>query len=242
MRKMESKLEQSMILYHGSKSGIVGKVRPTSRANCDFGTGFYMGANESDIFSFVCDSEFYPNSKFYKLIVSFSNLKIYTLSAMQWLLFVLYNRNLLQNFVNEDSVLCESLRDLHSEFDILIGPIADDAIFAAFDLFLDGYLSDFGLYKVYTAIQLCDQIVAVSEKACSQISVEEVFLDNLMRKIYHDARVDRLERSHLVLKSTPKEYNRVGHYFEEYCNSSLRSKRVTELPSSWYEILRGGFL
>ena len=32
-----------MILYHGSKSGIQGKIKPASRDRCDFGTGFYMG-------------------------------------------------------------------------------------------------------------------------------------------------------------------------------------------------------
>lgn len=31
------------ILYHGSKKGIDGKIAPISRAECDFGQGFYMG-------------------------------------------------------------------------------------------------------------------------------------------------------------------------------------------------------
>ena len=30
-------------LYHGSRSGIVGKIKPISREKCDFGKGFYMG-------------------------------------------------------------------------------------------------------------------------------------------------------------------------------------------------------
>ena len=29
-----------MILYHGSKSGIQGKIKPASRDRCDFGAGF----------------------------------------------------------------------------------------------------------------------------------------------------------------------------------------------------------
>ena len=32
-----------IILYHGSKSGIIGAIEPKSRKQCDFGKGFYMG-------------------------------------------------------------------------------------------------------------------------------------------------------------------------------------------------------
>lgn len=32
-----------VLLYHGSKSGIVGEIEPKSRPQCDFGKGFYMG-------------------------------------------------------------------------------------------------------------------------------------------------------------------------------------------------------
>ena len=35
--------DETITLYHGSKSGICGKIAPKSRKHCDFGTGFYMG-------------------------------------------------------------------------------------------------------------------------------------------------------------------------------------------------------
>ena len=34
---------EDVILYHGSRGGIQGKIRPCSRLRCDFGKGFYMG-------------------------------------------------------------------------------------------------------------------------------------------------------------------------------------------------------
>ena len=34
-----------VLLYHGSKSGIEGKIEPKSRSQCDFGKGFYMGTD-----------------------------------------------------------------------------------------------------------------------------------------------------------------------------------------------------
>ena len=35
-----------MILYHGSRNGLKGHIKPCSRPNCDFGQGVYMGTNE----------------------------------------------------------------------------------------------------------------------------------------------------------------------------------------------------
>ena len=32
-----------VLLYHGSKYGITGKIRPISRDKCDFSKAFYMG-------------------------------------------------------------------------------------------------------------------------------------------------------------------------------------------------------
>lgn len=36
---------ETVTLYHGSKSGIRGKIAPISRERCDFGKGFYMGTD-----------------------------------------------------------------------------------------------------------------------------------------------------------------------------------------------------
>lgn len=33
------------MLYHASRSGIKGKIQPSSRSRCDFGKGFYMGTD-----------------------------------------------------------------------------------------------------------------------------------------------------------------------------------------------------
>ncbi len=38
---------ESVTLYHGSKSGIRGAIAPISRKRCDFGKGFYMGTDRT---------------------------------------------------------------------------------------------------------------------------------------------------------------------------------------------------
>ena len=39
----------SVVLYHGSKNGLAGNIRPISRELCDFGKGFYMGAERDTL-------------------------------------------------------------------------------------------------------------------------------------------------------------------------------------------------
>ena len=55
-----------ILLYHGSKSGIVGEIAPKSREMCDFGKGFYMGTDPGQPLTLICDFE---KSKFYVVSV-----------------------------------------------------------------------------------------------------------------------------------------------------------------------------
>lgn len=51
---------ESVTLYHGSKSGIRGAIAPISRKHCDFGKGFYMGTNRIQPLTLICN---YPKAK-----------------------------------------------------------------------------------------------------------------------------------------------------------------------------------
>lgn len=47
--------DEVVTLYHGSKSGIVGDIAPTSREHCDFGRGFYMGTEKTQPLTLICN-------------------------------------------------------------------------------------------------------------------------------------------------------------------------------------------
>ena len=64
--------EGRVLLYHGSKSGIIGKIEPKSRSQCDFGKGFYTGTDPSQALTLICD---YDKSKFYIVSVDTTDLK-----------------------------------------------------------------------------------------------------------------------------------------------------------------------
>ena len=53
-----------LLLYHGSKSGLIEPIMPISRERCDFGKGFYMGTAPEQSLTLVCDFE---ESKFYRV-------------------------------------------------------------------------------------------------------------------------------------------------------------------------------
>lgn len=36
---------KEVLLYHGSRGGVIGNIQPISCERCDFGKGFYMGTN-----------------------------------------------------------------------------------------------------------------------------------------------------------------------------------------------------
>ena len=55
-----------MKIYHGSKNGIEGNIKPSSRIDCDFGTGFYMSESKHLCEAWVSDYKF-KSPKVYEL-------------------------------------------------------------------------------------------------------------------------------------------------------------------------------
>lgn len=55
---MTMKIENgtTLRLFHGSRSGIVGKIAPISRPECDFVKDFYLGTESSQPLTLICRS------------------------------------------------------------------------------------------------------------------------------------------------------------------------------------------
>lgn len=69
---------ERIILYHSSKSGILGSIAPLSREHCDFGRGFYMGTDRMQPLTLICN---YPKAKLYILSVELTDLRILNIEA-----------------------------------------------------------------------------------------------------------------------------------------------------------------
>lgn len=122
-------IEENITLYHGSKSGIHGPIMPESRKHCDFGKGFYMGTDQAQPLTLICN---YPNAIIYTLNVLLSGLEILNLqTGLDWALLIAYNRGKMESIKN--SQLYNKYADLGKGCDLIIGHIANDRMFVVLD-------------------------------------------------------------------------------------------------------------
>ncbi len=123
--------DETVTLYHGSKSGIRGAIAPTSQQRCDFGKGFYMGTDRTQPLTLICN---YPNAKIYTLNIHLSGLKILSVEVgLDWALLIAYNRGKMESV--KHSTIYTRFADLSKGCDMVIGYIANDRMFVVLDGF-----------------------------------------------------------------------------------------------------------
>ena len=157
------------VFYHGSKNGIIGKISPSSRSNCDFGTGFYIGtkyAQAVDIASLGTSPSIYeikiPAEVFTKENTLF-------LTKEDWMLYTLYNRGKLEKIKNTPLYNYYSTLDKDKQF--VIGAIVDDSYRDCMEAYLYRGLTDNGYYELVDCFNYGVQIVAKTQEACDKLVV-----------------------------------------------------------------------
>ena len=201
-----------ILLYHGSKSGIVGKIEPKSRSQCDFGKGFYMGTDPSQALTLICD---YDKSKFYIVSVDTTDLKTIEVPAdIEWAMLVAYHRGRMETI--KDTPLYEKYRKMSENKDLVIGSIANDRMFYVIDNFFIGNITDAALVGSLSALQLGKQYVAVSQKGCDAVRIEaEVELSHLERMFIQEVAEANRAKGVSLANDICKNYRREGLFFDE---------------------------
>ena len=157
-----------MLLYHGSKSGIKGEIRPISRDACDFGKGFYMGDKPDQPKGLIAA---YSNNKFYEIEYNADNLKIkkfendYT-SQIDWALYIAFNRAPEQML--QYKKLCERYQSYNEDYDVIVGVIADDKMTQVMNLFFAGMMCDKAFIEALQFVKLGNQYVLKTDRACEK--------------------------------------------------------------------------
>jgi transcriptional regulator with XRE-family HTH domain len=212
--------EGRTILYHGSKSGIEGRIAPISREKCDFGAGFYMGTEPSQPLTLICDFE---KSKFYIVSILIKDLEILEVPTdLNWSMIVAYNRGKLESIKGTD--MYEKYRNLCEKKDVIIGSIANDRMFYVLDNFFLGNITDLALIKSLSALQLGKQYVAVTQKGCDAVRIEkEISLSYLERKFLQDVSEENRAKGIRSANDICKNYRREGEFFDEIMD---RAKEV----------------
>lgn len=142
-------------LYHGSKKGIRGNIRPdTSRGECDFGCGFYTGDKPDQPRGLIAA---WPGHRFYVLDCNLAGLNVKKfgedyVEQMDWALFIAYNR----------------------DYDVIAGLIANDKMYQIIDEFFNMNVCDRGFLEALTRVKLGSQYVFKTVKACSDKHIKIV--------------------------------------------------------------------
>ena len=204
--------ESRVLLYHGSKSGIEGKIEPKSRSQCDFGKGFYMGTDPSQALTLICD---YDKSKYYIVSVDTADLNTIEVPAdIEWAMLVAYHRGRMEKI--KGTSLYEKYRKMSENKDIVIGSIANDRMFYVIDNFFIGNITDAALVGSLSALQLGKQYVAVTQKGCDAVRVEaEIELSYLERLFIQEVAEANRAKGVSLANSICRNYRREGLFFDE---------------------------
>ena len=204
--------EGRVLLFHGSKSGIVGKIEPKSRAQCDFGKGFYMVTEPIHALELICDND---KSKFYIVSVDTTELNIIEITAnVKWAMLVAYHRGRMEMI--KGTPLYEKYRLISENKDLVIGSIANDRMFYVIDNFFIGNITNAALVGSLSALQLGKQYVAVTQKGCDAVRIEaEVELSHLERIFIQKVAESNRAKSVSLANDICRNYRRKGLFFDE---------------------------
>lgn len=200
-------------LYHGSKRGLVGDIKPKSRAICDFGQGFYLGTMRKQPRMLIAG---YPDAKFYEVSINLKGLKVFRFkNDIEWSMFIAYNRGVLQPQTYPE------LKSLFAKFsyinsrDAIIGLIADDRLYYVLDRFFDDALALEGLVECLKLLKLGQQVVLKTEKACllSQVTSQCVLTDLECQKLIMERKQSLSQVESLVMSIHRKHLR--GTYFSQ---------------------------
>ena len=172
-----------ILLYHGSKSGIVGDIAPKSREMCDFGKGFYMGTEPGQPLTLICD---FDKSKFYIVSIDAAALNAIEIKAdLDWAMLVAFHRGRMDKI--KGTAFYEKYSRMDAGKDLVIGSIANDRMFYVLDNFFMGNITDMALVNSLSALKLGKQYVATTEKACTAVRIErEIPLSMMERRFLQD--------------------------------------------------------
>lgn len=185
-------------LYHGSNQTIKNPDLQHSRIDIDFGPGFYT-TNDILMAKKWSSSKTKSIINMYRM-PSINNLNIYQFDlSEEWLHYIKANRGYGDNI---DTILNQ-----YSQYDIIIGPTADDKLFSTIQEYLDEMIDAYTTLHCLNAAKYSNQIVFKTEKAIQQLKFQETLALNPieqkeMRQLVRQTRTD----ANLLVKKIKQEY------------------------------------
>ena len=224
-----NKKGDELILYHGSRGGIEGDIKPESRSRCDFGRGFYMGTNPQQVKGLVVED---ASPVLYTIRLPLSEVNpdnILFLEDEKWLYAILAHRGRVEEFNGLKAA--EEIKAECLEYDFLIGSIADDRMNEAMKRFAENGLTDEGLKGCLESVNYGVQVVAKTQRACRMLEI--ISERDISGKEADDIRryiIQKRQESKDVVDKMSREYVRKGLYLSEIIDKE-KLKEKTDRPS-----------
>ncbi len=217
---MKRNYDESLIVYHGSKKGLAGKISPISRASCDFGKGFYLCSDSADALTLICGEE---KPVLYTMKLDLSGLKVLEMKMdLEWALLIACYRGYM-----DEAKGCEIYKkyaSLTDGYDVVLGYIADDRMYRVMKNFFEKEITDVSLIRSLSALDLGYQYVCKTPKACEHLEIiSSRELSPLELGALRDKSIARREEGISLTEETLLKYRREGRYFDEILRGELHA-------------------
>ena len=201
------------VLFHGSKSGLAGPISvQRSRANNDFGKGFYCGESFEQSAMFVSR---FAQSTVYALAFARNSLSSVEFKVdSDWMMAIALYRGRLSKYASAPELI--ALRDRVESADYVVAPIADNRMYEIIDAFADGEITDEQCRHALAATDLGNQYVFRTEKAVRSLRVlERCYLCEPEKAAYVRSREESSRIGRDKVKAAKREYRSRGLYIDE---------------------------
>ncbi len=209
---LRSSILDNNIVYHGSRTGIVGEIAPISRDKCDFGAGFYTGTHPFQPLTLVCDEK---KPIFYTLRMNLEGVKILRVDmGLEWALLIAFYRGYMDHV--KGSPIYEKYAHLADGYDMIVGLIANDRMYQTLTDFFNGAVTDTVMIQSLSALKLGTQYVAISERGCKAFEIIDQHPLRPLELTALKQKSIRNRKDGVALANQMREkYRRDGKFFDE---------------------------
>lgn len=204
--------DERLIVYHGSKKGIVDNIAPTSRESCDFGKGFYLGTDPAQPLTLICDEE---KPILYTMKLDLTGLKVLEVEMnLEWAMLIAYYRGYMDEVKGSD--IYKKYEKMADGYDVILGYIANDRMYRVMKSFFEKEITDVALIHSLSALDLGRQYVCKTQKACNQLEIiDKRELSSLELAILRDKSIVRRQEGIDLTEEILIKYRREGKFFDE---------------------------
>ena len=159
-----------MLLYHGSTMAVRKPIVSRGRGKTDFGKGFYTTTSREQAEKWAQIKRDRMGDEAHAIVSVFElddavlnnpayHTRHFDGATAEWLDFVVGNRR----------------GEVHHNFDLIMGPVANDKLYATITLYENGILDANAAIEQLNTHQLLDQLSFHTTKACKLLTFVETF-------------------------------------------------------------------